>query len=86
MSFTDQVVVVTGAAQGIGRSVAEAYAVAGAKVVLADVQEAEGRRRRLQYAMKAVKPSLYIVMCGRSRIFCSYLISQSKNSSRLTYW
>ncbi|WP_405157153.1 SDR family NAD(P)-dependent oxidoreductase [Paenibacillus sp. FSL K6-0108] len=42
MSFTDQVVVVTGAAQGIGRSVAEAYAVAGAKVVLADYQEAEG--------------------------------------------
>ncbi|MBU5352062.1 glucose 1-dehydrogenase [Paenibacillus barcinonensis] len=42
MSFTDQVVVVTGAAQGIGRSVAEAYALAGAKVVLADVQEAEG--------------------------------------------
>ncbi|NUU78854.1 SDR family NAD(P)-dependent oxidoreductase [Paenibacillus xylanilyticus] len=42
MSFTDQVVVVTGAAQGIGRSVAEAYAVAGAKVVLADFQEAEG--------------------------------------------
>lgn len=42
MSFTDQVVVVTGAAHGIGRSVAEAYAVAGAKVVLADYQEAEG--------------------------------------------
>ncbi|PWW38739.1 NAD(P)-dependent dehydrogenase (short-subunit alcohol dehydrogenase family) [Paenibacillus pabuli] len=42
MSFTDQVVVVTGAAQGIGRSVAEAYAVAGAKVVLADYEEAEG--------------------------------------------
>ncbi|MGV2882249.1 SDR family NAD(P)-dependent oxidoreductase [Paenibacillus taichungensis] len=42
MSFTDQVVVVTGAAKGIGRSVAEAYAVAGAKVVLADYEEAEG--------------------------------------------
>ncbi|MFE6074060.1 SDR family NAD(P)-dependent oxidoreductase [Paenibacillus sp. NPDC057886] len=42
MSFTDQVVVVTGAAQGIGKSVAEAYAVAGAKVVLADYEEAEG--------------------------------------------
>ncbi|MFS0868989.1 SDR family NAD(P)-dependent oxidoreductase [Paenibacillus xylanilyticus] len=42
MSFTDQVVVVTGAAQGIGRNVAEAYAIAGAKVVLADFQEAEG--------------------------------------------
>lgn len=42
MSFTDQVVIVTGAAQGIGRNVAEAYALAGAKVVLADHQEAEG--------------------------------------------
>ncbi|MNH82992.1 Glucose 1-dehydrogenase 4 [compost metagenome] len=42
MSYDEKVVIVTGAADGIGRSVAEAYAAEGASVVLADVQEAKG--------------------------------------------
>ncbi|WP_138493856.1 SDR family NAD(P)-dependent oxidoreductase [Paenibacillus pinistramenti] len=36
MTFENKTVVVTGAAQGIGKGVAEAYARAGARVVLAD--------------------------------------------------
>ncbi|WP_433943143.1 SDR family NAD(P)-dependent oxidoreductase [Paenibacillus sp. SN-8-1] len=42
MSYDEKVVIVTGAADGIGRAVAEAYAAEGASVVLADVQEAKG--------------------------------------------
>lgn len=42
MSFKDLVVVVTGAANGIGKDVSRAYAKQGAKVVLADVDETEG--------------------------------------------
>lgn len=42
--FTDKIVVVTGAGQGIGEGVARAYAGHGAKVVLADRNENEGRR------------------------------------------
>jgi len=41
MRFADQVVIVTGAAQGIGRACAEAFAAEGAAVVVADVN-AEG--------------------------------------------
>jgi len=37
MEFLNKVVIVTGAANGIGRGVAQAYTAAGAKVVLADV-------------------------------------------------
>ncbi|MFV5314754.1 SDR family oxidoreductase [Priestia megaterium] len=44
MSFKDLVVVVTGAANGIGKDVSRAYAKQGAKVVLADVDEIEGER------------------------------------------
>lgn len=44
MSFKDLVVVVTGAANGIGKDVSRAYAKQGAKVVLADVDETEGER------------------------------------------
>ncbi|SEM89167.1 SDR family NAD(P)-dependent oxidoreductase [Lihuaxuella thermophila] len=38
-NFQDRVVIVTGAAQGIGRIIAEHYAAVGAKVVLADYSE-----------------------------------------------
>ncbi|MET3698932.1 hypothetical protein SAMN05877753_110168 [Bacillus oleivorans] len=42
MSFLNKVVIVTGAANGIGRGVALEYVKSGAKVVLADVNEEQG--------------------------------------------
>ncbi|NMO95890.1 SDR family NAD(P)-dependent oxidoreductase [Paenibacillus lemnae] len=44
MNFNNQTVIITGASRGIGRGVAESYAEAGAHVILADVQEDEGRK------------------------------------------
>ena len=42
MRFSDKTVIVTGAAQGIGRACIEAFAAEGAKVVIADVDVAKG--------------------------------------------
>jgi NAD(P)-dependent dehydrogenase (short-subunit alcohol dehydrogenase family) len=42
-SLSGRTIVVTGAARGVGRAIAEACAFAGARLVLADVLEAEGR-------------------------------------------
>jgi NAD(P)-dependent dehydrogenase (short-subunit alcohol dehydrogenase family) len=42
MKFQDKTVVITGSANGIGRGLAEAYALSGARVILSDVQEEQG--------------------------------------------
>ncbi|MDF2788745.1 MAG: 3-ketoacyl-ACP reductase [Neobacillus sp.] len=44
MNFNNKVVVVTGAAKGIGRGIAAAYAENGAKVVIADIDETAGKQ------------------------------------------
>jgi NAD(P)-dependent dehydrogenase (short-subunit alcohol dehydrogenase family) len=44
MRVKDRVAIVTGAAMGIGKGIATVLSREGAKVVVADVQEAEGRR------------------------------------------
>jgi NAD(P)-dependent dehydrogenase (short-subunit alcohol dehydrogenase family) len=43
ISLANQVAIVTGAAQGIGQSIAERFAQAGAAVMLADVQDHKGQ-------------------------------------------
>ncbi|MFF2015174.1 SDR family NAD(P)-dependent oxidoreductase [Paenibacillus sp. NPDC058177] len=44
MSFKDKTVIVTGAGRGIGRAIAMSYASAGAKVVVAELEEERGRQ------------------------------------------
>jgi glucose 1-dehydrogenase len=51
MRFVDQVVIVTGGAQGIGRACVEAFAGEGAKVVIADI-DADGGQKAAE-AIKA---------------------------------
>jgi len=52
MSFHNKIVIVTGAAKGIGRGVATLYAEKGAKVVLADVDQMGGEQTASEITAK----------------------------------
>ena len=52
--FRDRVAVVTGAASGIGRGLAERFAAEGMKVVLADVEEDALRQAEAEFREKGV--------------------------------
>ena len=41
--LADRVIIITGAGQGIGRVLAKAFALAGARAIIAEVNEAKGR-------------------------------------------
>jgi len=43
MSFSEKIVIVTGASNGIGRAVATAFSAEGARVVIADIDETAGK-------------------------------------------
>jgi glucose 1-dehydrogenase len=53
MRFRDQVVIVTGGAQGIGRACVDAFAEEGAAMVVADIDEAGGRKAADEVAARA---------------------------------
>lgn len=65
MQLSGKVAVVTGAASGMGRAMAETFAAAGAKVVLADWNEAGG-----QEAVRAITDE------GREAVFFQVDVSQ----------
>jgi NAD(P)-dependent dehydrogenase (short-subunit alcohol dehydrogenase family) len=58
-SFQDKVVIVTGAARGLGRVTALGFAQAGAKVVLSDIDDAGGEQT-LQLLQQAGGTGLYL--------------------------
>ncbi|WP_213412868.1 SDR family NAD(P)-dependent oxidoreductase [Xylanibacillus composti] len=59
--FSGKHVVVTGGAMGIGRAIVEGFAVAGAKVVFADLNEAAGVRAQEEIRLRANHADVYFV-------------------------
>ena len=52
MRLKDQVTLITGGAQGIGRAIAETFAKEGAKIALCDVNEAAAQQTAAEIKRK----------------------------------
>ena len=63
ISFENKVALVTGAASGLGFATANAFAEAGAAVVLADWNEKEAQAAAKQLADKGHKTLAALAMC-----------------------
>jgi NAD(P)-dependent dehydrogenase (short-subunit alcohol dehydrogenase family) len=79
MSFADKIVIVTGAANGIGKGVSKLYAANGAKVVLADVNEEKGELLAKQIREQGGH-SLFIKTDVRKEKDIIHLIEKTNNT------
>lgn len=61
MIYTDKVVLITGAANGIGKSIAKAYCEADAKVILADIDENNGLKLEKEFKSQGYEAFFYKV-------------------------
>ncbi len=65
--FLNKVAIVTGAARGIGRACARAFAAEGACVVIADIDEEEGRRAEEEIAAEGGRARFVATDVGDAR-------------------
>ncbi|WP_221566823.1 glucose 1-dehydrogenase [Alkalihalobacillus sp. TS-13] len=78
MSFKNKVVIVTGAANGIGRAIAKEYARNGAKLVLADLDETQGKHV-LNEIIKEGSEAFFLKTDVRNETDIISLINQTKS-------
>ncbi|MDD5749750.1 MAG: SDR family NAD(P)-dependent oxidoreductase [Patescibacteria group bacterium] len=75
--FSGQVVVVTGGAMGIGYGIVERFAQAGAKVVIADLDDKEGKKKASALS-QAGQPALFVKTDVSSEKSVEKLFTQAK--------
>lgn len=79
MKYTDNIVIVTGGGQGIGRAVATMYAAEGAHVVIAEYNRAAGEETTsLINTTEAVKGTAHFEQHRRQRASADRTIDENR--------
>jgi len=76
LSLSDKVAVITGAAQGIGKAIAQVFATAGAKVVVSDVQREKGQATAEELGVPAVFVPCDVSNAGEVRALVAAVVEQ----------
>lgn len=63
-TFTNQVVVITGSARGIGKTIAYEFGLRGARIVLCDVNQKAGKETLREFSKKQIQGSFISVDLG----------------------
>jgi len=86
VELSDQVAIVTGAGQGIGKAAALALAAAGADVVASDINGASAEETAAAIASNGPRAHAIQVDVGNTQASTASYARRSRASARSTYW
>ena len=83
IKFNDKVVIITGSARGIGFSIAKLFSQSGAIVIIADINEENGKKAELEIKLSGSKAKYIKLDLSNSKSFKSFINTVYESFGRI---